>query len=537
MNRPPATATTSEHAVGPPPSSSPPTKPRSPSESDPTLPHAHADEDFPGGATNLTEGPGLSKEVWWAERRGLDARLGQAVRELEKDLGWARFFIVGELPRPLRRRLRPLGARIAARVAELRDDPPGDSSGRPGGGLFAQKCFVVLQSLPLMAAGDSNAGASPSTALYDPRHIADSYLASPGPRCAACTGFLRRTSAALFDVLARLWMNDDVAVEAAVEWVSWLSAHPERLQAVCLDFAQEVLGLMYDYLVGYYGGEGAGALEVVGEVDGKSHRNLLALPREHLYLVLENEFHDLPLEGMDVLRGQSCSRVPSVDYLRQFELRGGTALPENSFSVEAAHFYIDSTAVARLDKFERLLHAHPRWTVDYGPLPPPPDPSDDPHEGGEGESAFPVLQTLLHKKRSVYVYLGHKRGELELPRRELYDRFPFSHFPDVLLMGCSSAWMMGNAFFENYGMPWAYLHAGARTFIGCLWDITNGEVDRLSRRFLRYSTTPKLEGVGDGLSVGEALSAARKVCKLPFLSGMATVMYGVNRLFALVDET
>ncbi|CCW64498.1 unnamed protein product [Phytomonas sp. EM1] len=500
------------------------------------------------GVTNPAEESPLLKEAWWARRRQLDAELAGVVREVEDAFGVARFLLPGEPPRGLRRRLWPLSERIVARIAALRGPPASFTDPPPPGEVsrLTSRCVALLQGLPFIAGEGRN-----RAVWYARAHVGDPFEPASEPPCPACDRQLQRTAEGLLEILARLWEEetgeaktkakaDERGVDAVVEGEGWFALHREALRDLCREVTREVFGWMYDYLVEYYGRESGGGRTTPfrpdGEADEGAHVNLLELPREHLYLVVENDLHHFPLEGMDVLRSQSCSRVPSLAYLRAFTLQGGITPPEDCYVMEGAHFYVDSTAVASLDKFEALFHAHPGWTVDYadsanlsGGL------NTQPGVARGGSSA--VLPTLLREGRSVYVYLGHRRGESALPRGELYDRFPSSHFPDVLLMGCSSARMIGNAWFENYGMPWAYLHAGARSFIGCLWDITNGEVDRLTRRFLRYSTSPTV-GEGKGvLSVGEALSAAREACKLPFLSGVTTVMYGVNRPFSSGNQT
>ncbi|CAM2728129.1 unnamed protein product [Rotaria socialis] len=89
----------------------------------------------------------------------------------------------------------------------------------------------------------------------------------------------------------------------------------------------------------------------------------------------------------------------------------------------------------------------------------------------------------------------------------------------VLLMGCSSARLQSLGDFEVFGMPFAYLTCGAATILGCLWDVTDRDIDGLTF-FL-------LEQLKAGASLGEALRHGRDLCKLKCLNGAAPVIYGL----------
>ncbi|ESL06022.1 separase [Trypanosoma rangeli SC58] len=241
------------------------------------------------------------------------------------------------------------------------------------------------------------------------------------------------------------------------------------------------------------------------------HRDLRALPRTPLYLVLDNELHRLPFEGMDVLRAGNVARVPTPTFIstsgvRSVFFRGGVV-----------YCVIDPAGVMPKTS-KRLLPVCQRsgWTTNT-------------------HATFPsqLMQELYSSRAKLYVYVGHGRGESLVHRGELYERFPeLGEFPAVFLMGCSSAYMESGSSHDSYGMPYAFLHAGCPLFLGCLWHVTDGEIDRLTKRLLLLLAG---DDVDDGLgplppprSVGEALALARRACKLPFLTGCAAVLYGIN---------
>ena len=58
-----------------------------------------------------------------------------------------------------------------------------------------------------------------------------------------------------------------------------------------------------------------------------------------------------------------------------------------------------------------------------------------------------------------------------------------------------------------------------------LWDVTDGEIDRLCAALLTHATE-------EGGSLLGAVTKARAACRLRFLTGAAAVVYGVPLAFA-----
>ena len=59
-----------------------------------------------------------------------------------------------------------------------------------------------------------------------------------------------------------------------------------------------------------------------------------------------------------------------------------------------------------------------------------------------------------------------------------------------------------------------------------LWDVTDGEIDRLTAALLERCTTGKGASGANKVELLTAVAAARGACRLRFLTGAATVVYG-----------
>ncbi|KAH9601285.1 hypothetical protein LSM04_009332 [Trypanosoma melophagium] len=247
-----------------------------------------------------------------------------------------------------------------------------------------------------------------------------------------------------------------------------------------------------------------------GEEQNVEHFDLLQLTRNPVYLVLDNELHSLPFEAIDVFRSGNVSRVPTATFV---SLRSNVG--SRSLGNGLTYCAIDPTGVMPKTS-KRLLPVCQRsgWTVN-----------------SSGITSGKLLRELYNSQAELYVYVGHGKGERFLHREKLYERFPDPvNFPAVFLMGCSSAYMASGPSYDCFGMPYAFLHAGCPLFMGCLWHVTGGEIDRLTKRLLMLISgdSCKDSSLRRPQTIGEALALARQACKLPFLTGYATVLYGIN---------
>ncbi|KAI0747689.1 peptidase family C50-domain-containing protein [Daedaleopsis nitida] len=249
----------------------------------------------------------------------------------------------------------------------------------------------------------------------------------------------------------------------------------------------------------------------------------------HIFLVLDKNVQGIPWESVPVLRGQSVSRIPSMDFLLD--------------RLEFAHWrkwedgrpqegLVDQAAV------------DPRKT--YYVL----NPSGD-LKGTEGRFAdwlkgmkgvgwdgvvgrAPSEQQLLDAltNRDLVIYFGHGGAEQYVRSHKI------RHLPRcaaTMLWGCSSGALKYMGEFDRTGTPYHYMVAGCPTLVANLWDVTDRDTDKFSQSVfddLRLTAEEVKRWRPDAdsserMSVVKAVARARETVKLKYLTGAAPVVYGI----------
>nr|CCC89382.1 putative separase [Trypanosoma congolense IL3000] len=437
-----------------------------------------------------------AREGWWDRRRALNDAIGVVVQSMQSDraFGCWRLAMCGDLPDTCRAAVHNASDALL-QALNIHTQYQGD-------------IFLLLSGLPFMGSHSLTS----SKIMFNPPH-----LDSSNP-CSSCKEMLSELAGALGRELCDYVVGKsmDIILEAS------------RLATT------QVLDAMATTLLDQQNGVAISYPRDNGEhqLNENFHVNLLDIPRTTVYLVLDNELHVLPFEGVDVLRHGCVARVPTKSFVPTFTSiaddrccvgdSGDPVTGEGDGDVHCStgsvYCVIDPLGVMSKTSGMLLpLCTQAGWCVKSHNAPPPAS----------------LLRDLYEMDTRLYLYAGHGRGEDLLHRGELYDRLPDPfRFPAVLLMGCSSAHMDGGATYDCYGMPYAFLHAGAPLFVGCLWHVTDGEIDRLTRRLLLLISGGSCGGckgaVRRPVTIAEALRLARRSCKLPFLTGCATVLYGVD---------
>ncbi|KAI9168412.1 separin protein [Blastocladiella emersonii ATCC 22665] len=247
---------------------------------------------------------------------------------------------------------------------------------------------------------------------------------------------------------------------------------------------------------------------------------------DHTILILDAHLHAFPWETTAALRGQSVSRVFSLEMLHGMLAtaanHGGALADRGSvyYVLDPSQSFLTTQAM-----FEPILRSWPNWhgTISVRPL------SLSPSEFAASLAAH-----------DLFLYFGHGGGESLCPLTKLVDqllardalvgdrgRAPLVAF----LTGCSSGKLEASGTFEPNGTPLRYLLAmlGSRggCVVGTLWDVIDREIDRFTIAALRrWGLFPSALS-GEQVSLPVAVAKSRNDCQLLFLTGAAPVVYGL----------
>ena len=247
------------------------------------------------------------------------------------------------------------------------------------------------------------------------------------------------------------------------------------------------------------------------------------------FLILDENFIRLPLEGLNTFNGKSVCRVPSIAFAASSLLRlknGGS----NHASFDASNTSVVLDAEANLlQTQDRILGALTNISCSNGW-------NWDQIVGRRPSKAF--IKDALKPENGIFLYFGHATGERYFSKTDIEDlsRCCQNGKSDcnavVILMGCSSGDLASINFdrtltvaendmlFEPEGAVLSYLCAGAPTVVGNLWDVTDRDIDKFSISFL--------EKMYDGNDdIPACVAKSRHVCKMKNLVGCAPVVYGI----------
>lgn len=235
-----------------------------------------------------------------------------------------------------------------------------------------------------------------------------------------------------------------------------------------------------------------------------------------LFLAIDNQLEGLPWESLPILRAAKCStaRLPHYSFLESSKTRG-TVDVSRVFYLLNPSGDLDSTQRT----FESSFQSQTGWAGVSG-------------AGSEDPDASAIMSEV--ERSDVFLYCGHGGGEEYVSPRKFKGSEGRQYLPVSILMGCSSGRLnryTGDA--ESSGTVFDYLTAGAPAVVANLWDVSDRDIDRLTLAFLTEwlglgNTSRECAPVGDAQTVnlGIALARARDACRLPFLVGAATVIYG-----------
>lgn len=158
--------------------------------------------------------------------------------------------------------------------------------------------------------------------------------------------------------------------------------------------------------------------------------------------------------------------------------------------------------------------------------------------GYSGSCPDGVVLKELFEEKDVYIFFGHGSGS------SFYRRIPdnlegTSLHSSSLVIGCSSGRLASEGeSLEATGVAYRFLLNGSPSFLGVLWDVTDGDIDTFADNVLQEWMTTHVWTAKDsslrqivaqrkGPPLTNAATTARSSCRLRCLIGAAPVVYGL----------
>jgi separase len=266
-------------------------------------------------------------------------------------------------------------------------------------------------------------------------------------------------------------------------------------------------------------------------------------------LVLDENLHRFPFEGLPILERKTVCRVPSLPFaiakLAELSILNNNGSGGATVDGKHTSYVVDpesnlSTTKDRLVPFlESISEKHGgSWKGVAGEVPSP-----------------SFIEESLLATNGLFLYFGHGCGKPYFSRKQIESlrhgdglrrrRIQSS----VVLMGCSSGRLESvnrrNAksiadelpiYYDPEGTALSYLSAGAPCVIGNLWDVTDVDIDRYAMQMLdQFFNNGNTQADDDDddddtpstASLAECVAKARSACRMRYLVGCAPVCYGI----------
>ncbi|CCM06375.1 uncharacterized protein FIBRA_08633 [Fibroporia radiculosa] len=276
--------------------------------------------------------------------------------------------------------------------------------------------------------------------------------------------------------------------------------------------------------------------DVLKEHATKIKDKVTTVDNSHTFLILDKNVQGIPWESIPVLRGQSISRVPNMDFLLD-RIELARRQPRSN----DAQIHSNQVNTASQSLVDRIV-------LDPGKTYYLLNPSGDLKSTEDRFASWlksmrsvgwdgvigrqPSEQELVDalSQNDLVVYFGHGGAEQYIRSSKIRH---LSRCAATMLWGCSSGALKHMGDFDRVGTPYNYMLAGCPTLVANLWDVTDRDIDKFSQVvFDDLQLTPvgvsrAQERSDQACSVVTAVAKAREHCKLKYLTGAAPVVYGI----------
>ncbi|CAI2170099.1 16975_t:CDS:10 [Funneliformis geosporum] len=240
---------------------------------------------------------------------------------------------------------------------------------------------------------------------------------------------------------------------------------------------------------------------------------------QHVILILDKNVQMLPWESLPCLRSQAVSRLPSLSFLRDRIMLTNHVNNKQDNNPGWLDYVIDQQkSFYVLNPSQDLKRTQNEFEDFVKNI-----------KGSDGIiGRIPTDQEWIDglANKDLFMYYGHGAGEAYCKKNKIrhLDRCAVT-----LLFGCSSGQLKLGGEFDPSGTILSYLLAGSPAIVANLWDVTDVDFDRFSKSVFRnWGLNPNEETTSKKkVSLVQAVTIARNVCKLKYLIGSAPVVYGI----------
>lgn len=237
-------------------------------------------------------------------------------------------------------------------------------------------------------------------------------------------------------------------------------------------------------------------------------------------IILDESLCSFPIEGIPSFRDKTVCRLPSLAFALNIKRTCGEERvvhydPERTTYILDPETDLEETKTRIqpiVSEYDEMFNGSWRGLINEVP-----------------DTNF--LCDALTTHEGVFCYFGHGGGKKYLTGPNSSKLVCPSVSVSMLLMGCSSVLLRspnepsvdvespGSLLLDPEGIALSYLVAGAPCVVGCLWDVTDRDIDA-------YAETLMSLMYKDDECIPAAVSKSRDACKLRHLTGCSVVCYG-----------
>ncbi|OUM64160.1 hypothetical protein PIROE2DRAFT_42825, partial [Piromyces sp. E2] len=249
---------------------------------------------------------------------------------------------------------------------------------------------------------------------------------------------------------------------------------------------------------------------------------------EHVIIIPDKETECIPWENLPILHDKPTTRMLSLSLLRdrilltknEYELQSKSKTNNSRIDSYLSDKYIIDTRstyyilnpggdlMNTQNKFQRQFERQSHWLGLSGKAP-------TEKEYMNGLSNY-----------QLFMYFGHGGGECYIKGRTIRNHNE-KKCAVTLLMGCSSGLLKSSGAYDPTGNSINYILGLSPALAANLWDVTDKDIDRLTQGLLEEWGVLSPLSSHTSSTTEDPLVLARRRCKLKFLIGASTVIYGI----------